>query len=125
MAYINSESEQKVLVNSELHNKHWALPSTVSRHYLIATMTEPGFDKEFIHDATAVLINFVLFHGGDVGADMLSQNIVVSKQSVLVEIALRKNQSRVSYTLAYSRNNDLDTSLIHLVPRYDTMRLSV
>ena len=123
-AYINADANRKTLLDPALSKERRAFPSTVARQIFRAAMSAASSDLKFIRNATAVLVNLVFFCRGEAGASLLMENIAVSEESVLVAIALRKNQSRVAHTLAYSRNSDFETSLIDLVRRYDSMRRS-
>lgn len=82
--------------------------SAVASQLFRVALVAPATYLKFIRNATAALINLVFFARGEAGASLLSGNMSVTSNSVLVAIALYKSQSRVAHTLAYSRNADFE-----------------
>ena len=87
-------------------------------------MAAPSLNRQFIRNATAVLVSYVFFERGGAGAALRMDNIQVSAESIDLAIALRKNRSRVAHTLSYARLSPDKPSLIDLVLRYDRYRRS-
>ena len=123
-AYQKSDLDRRAAADLEAHRERRALPTTVARKIFDTAMAAPSLNRQFIRNATAVLVSYVFFERGEAGAALRMDNIQVSAKSIDLAIALRKNRSRVAHTLSYARLSPDKPSLINLVLRYDRYRKS-
>lgn len=91
---------------------------------LTAALTTGATDIKFIRDASPVLTGLIFFEREEAGLALQASNISVTTSSIIIAIALRKNQTRVALTLEYKRDPAFIDSVVDTLLHYDSFQLN-